>query len=426
MFASRLSIVPALVLAGLLTATAMAQVPTAIPVDGKPFPAELAGTDTDWNLYFSVPPGEDQQAQAAPQPRKLAAADLVCWGAPVDSLPSRMQLLLLADGSRLIAEVLSADERSWTVDSLVFGELKIDRRMILAVDVRPSSSPQARDEELGKLQVGEISNDQLLLENGDRIGGRVISVGQEDFQNEQGQIARRKVIRLATEFQPIRVELNRVRAVRFKPLTSTEAPTGLTAWVGLRDGSLLQARSLEAGADIFELKPAWQRDSDPAWEAIARKPLSQITFIQPLGGRAVYLSDREPAAYRHVPFLDLKRPYHADRNVLGSTLRSGGRAWTKGLGQASAGMLVYDVPAGYQRFDAELALDDLADGRGSVEFRILLDGEEQFRKKVSGRGPPVPVSVKLSGPGKLVLFVGYADGGDVLDYANWLNARLIK
>ena len=44
---------------------------------------------------------------------------------------------------------------------------------------------------------------------------------------------------------------------------------------------------------------------------------------------------------------------------------------------------------------------------------------------VRGGQPPLPISVDVSGAQRLALIVGFADRGDQLDYANWLNARLI-
>ena len=56
----------------------------------------------------------------------------------------------------------------------------------------------------------------------------------------------------------------------------------------------------------------------------------EVCFVQPCGLSTVYLSDREPLNYRHVPFLDLPWPFGRDRNVLGGRLRkvtSSPRAW---------------------------------------------------------------------------------------------------
>ena len=120
-------------------------------------------------------------------------------------------------------------------------------------------------------------------------------------------------------------------------------------------------------------------------------------------------------------------PYRADRNVTGGLLRCGGRLYLKGLGMHSQSQLTYALDPSYRRFEAELGIDDSTSGGGSVQFRVLLDGREKFASKtVRGGAPPATVSVDLSGAKTLELLIDYADRGDVLDRADWLNARLVK
>jgi endo-alpha-N-acetylgalactosaminidase len=79
------------------------------------------------------------------------------------------------------------------------------------------------------------------------------------------------------------------------------------------------------------------------------------------------------------------------------------------------------------RFEADVGIDDSTGGRGSVQFRVLVDGKEKFTSPiVRGGDSPLPVSVDVTGAEKLELVVDYADRGDVLDHADWLNARLVQ
>jgi hypothetical protein len=78
------------------------------------------------------------------------------------------------------------------------------------------------------------------------------------------------------------------------------------------------------------------------------------------------------------------------------------------------------------RFEALAAIDQSAGRGGSVRFRVLLDGVEKYASPVvRGGEPPVPVSVELGGAKWLELVVDAADRTDVLDRADWLDARLI-
>jgi hypothetical protein len=80
-----------------------------------------------------------------------------------------------------------------------------------------------------------------------------------------------------------------------------------------------------------------------------------------------------------------------------------------------------------RRFEAELGIDDSTGGRGSVQFRVLVDGREKFASPiVRGGDAPLPISVDVTDAQKLELVVDYADRAEVLDHANWLNARLIQ
>jgi hypothetical protein len=132
-----------------------------------------------------------------------------------------------------------------------------------------------------------------------------------------------------------------------------------------------------------------------------------------------------------VPYLSIEWPYRRDRNVMGDPLSVGGKRYMKGIGMHSAARLTFRLDGDYRRFDAAVAIDDSAGKRGSVTFGVyvLRDGAwaEAFTSgTVRGGEAPRPVSVDLTGAQGLTLTVDYADRGDELDRANWLDARLVK
>jgi hypothetical protein len=145
------------------------------------------------------------------------------------------------------------------------------------------------------------------------------------------------------------------------------------------------------------------------------------------GPRVRYLSDLPAAGYGRVAFLDLPWPYAADRNLLGGRLRADGRLYLEGLAMHSASRLTYLLEARYRRFEALLAIDDLAGGRGSVRYRVFVDAEEKFASPVvRGGRPPLPLSVDVTGAQRLDLVVDFADRADEQDHADWLDARLVR
>jgi hypothetical protein len=161
-------------------------------------------------------------------------------------------------------------------------------------------------------------------------------------------------------------------------------------------------------------------------------PVHSLVALQPLGGKVTYVSDLRPASYRHIPFLSIAWPFRGDRSVLGSQLRCDGKLVLKGIGMHSASRLTYDLDAAYRRMDAELGIDDETHGKGSVLFCVFVDeGNSNWQPKytssiVRGGEPPIAMSVDLTGAKRVSLLVEYADRGDELDHADWLNARLIR
>jgi hypothetical protein len=206
----------------------------------------------------------------------------------------------------------------------------------------------------------------------------------------------------------------------FNPsLRQSPAKSSPRAWVGLSDGGRVLAQKLVV------------RDSEAELTVIAGQPWKtaskELVFVAPLGGRTVYLSDLKPAEYRHVPYLDLPWPYRTDRNVTGSLLRCNQRIYLKGLGVHSAARLTYLLDGSYKRFQADLGIDDSAGGRGSVGFRLFADGKPKFASgPIRGGAAPAPVSLDLTGVKRLDLVVDYGEQGDLLDHADWLNARVVK
>jgi hypothetical protein len=152
------------------------------------------------------------------------------------------------------------------------------------------------------------------------------------------------------------------------------------------------------------------------------------------------------AGHKQIPFLSLAWPHALDANVFGGRLRAGG-VWRKGIGMHSDARLAYNIPPGARRFQAEAALDDLAEAvvptsglapsendppRGSAIFRVLLQDRQgawttAFESPTLRSGDePLAISIDLAGAARLALIVDSADRGQVRDYANWLNARLVK
>ncbi len=374
------------------------QLPLAVPVDGESFRATLAGAH-DGQFKFSLD-GKD---------RTLPAPDLVTWGHFVDPAPGVH--VILSGGGLLVSETARLDGESVTGESVTFGKWKLPIDLVAGILLRPPFDRAAADKLLSRVESAAGRDDRLLLDNGDQLTGTLTALDDK------------KAV-LRGEHGPLEINIDSLAAIVFDPsLVSRPRATGLRMIVGFQDGSRLTATSITTdGANAkLTLPGGVELTSATSW----------IVALQTLGGRVAYLSDREPSSYRHIPYLELSWPYRNDRSVGGARLRAGGRLYLKGLGMHSPARITYNLDGDYRRFDAEVAVDDEARARGSVLFRVFVDdGNGDWQERATSailRGGQAPhtLSADLTGAKRISLLVDFADRGDELDHADWLDARLV-
>ena len=168
-----------------------------------------------------------------------------------------------------------------------------------------------------------------------------------------------------------------------------------------------------------------------------RLDLAHVSEISVDDGSFAFLSDVAPEREegKGVPFgdeLGMSWPHHLDASVTGAPLSTGGREWRRGIGMHAPTRVTWTVPDGFQTLRGALGIDDSAlvnpePARGSVVFRVLLDGEEAWSSPVVRGGDgalPMP-AVPLGDATELTLEVDPA--GDFRgDRANWLRVVLVR
>lgn len=224
-----------------------------------------------------------------------------------------------------------------------------------------------------------------------------------------------------------------VAALFVEPLGLFDEPTDGTGAaepvaVDLADGSRLRGalRRIDRNGVELEVEPA----GVPIflrWRSVAE--------VASADGRLRYLSELEPTrAVDAAPFgddLGMVWPHRVDRAVTGAPLRAGGSLWTRGLGVHAPSRIEYALDGSYRELRGAVAIDDSVlqlSARGSVRFRIELDGETAWSSPVlRGGAPPVDLPpLELGGAKQLALVVDEADERHVADRANWLRLRLIR
>ena len=78
-----------------------------------------------------------------------------------------------------------------------------------------------------------------------------------------------------------------------------------------------------------------------------------------------------------------------------------------------------------QPLQAQVGVDDVANGQGTVRFQVIADGEVLFDSMaVNGQSPATAIDVSLVGKRRLKLLVTNADDGTAQDRASWGDAKV--
>jgi NPCBM/NEW2 domain len=111
----------------------------------------------------------------------------------------------------------------------------------------------------------------------------------------------------------------------------------------------------------------------------------------------------------------------------GRTIRLNGLTHTKGLGVHASSNVTLDLGAQYDRFEADVGVDDEAGLLGSVTFTVVGDGRVLSETGVlTGASPTQKLTVSVKGVRRLELRVGDGGNGRSWDHADWASARLVK
>ena len=148
--------------------------------------------------------------------------------------------------------------------------------------------------------------------------------------------------------------------------------------------------------------------------------LSDMEFAEPPEERPYFL----PTDFNYDDYLFKVR---RDQAQGGGAISIGGKVYAKGLGVHSLSKLTFDLNRGFKRFLCDIGLDDTAGEQGDVEFKIYADGKLVYESGVLRRSAGVKsVDIDVLNVSELVLEVTAGGDDDVLDRANWANAKVVR
>jgi hypothetical protein len=114
-------------------------------------------------------------------------------------------------------------------------------------------------------------------------------------------------------------------------------------------------------------------------------------------------------------------------NAAGAPLAIGKTTYDDGIGTHATSFIEYPLDGLFQRFEATVGIDGSTEGRGSVVFRVYVDGKLRADTGVvNGFDPAKTLTIDgLDKAGRMILSVTDAGDGDRNDLANWVDGRLV-
>ncbi len=387
---------------------------TGFVADGAVGEVVLTGGERFAGQVVGFSDGAIQVATAASEPQTIAAGDWLRWRHPADVerrptvyFGTRSMLVAKQDWTGKVPIVIAGDEV--TVDNATFGKTRLRRSDVRCLLVEAAKEPATAQHLLREALIAAAA-DRVWLVEGDLLTGRIIGFDGTHLELE-----------LAGQTLPVLAK--RVAALAFKrPSESTEAGNG-GYLVGLEDGSVVEAASMALADNHWSLRSSGGHD----WKTSNGQ---HLCYLQSLASTINYLSDRDAIDFKHTPYFSGQWPLGRDQSLAGGRLKVGGQYYSKGLAMHSASRVVYQVPLAATKFCADIALDESAGSRGSAVYRVyrLTDAgiEPAFESQViRGEDSPQSIEVDVARAKAVVLVVDFADRGDELDRANWLDARFV-
>jgi len=311
------------------------------------------------------------------------------WDAPSDSsttfgssgAPTGDGFLELADGQRLPGEhaATSGDEDSIVWAHPVFGLLAINLDRVASAVLRDTSAG-AMDEQRTTQPVPD-DLDQLILANGDRITGFVISMG-DPIEIEVGD------------------EIFEIPAERVSSVRLANPPTGMRGLVvWLDDGSVVVVTAIDGrdGESIELALPTGQTGVFPV------DALDAVAFR---AGRLQGLAAIEPVSQ-----FPLGERYEGQptRIVNDPVYQSSGRLRAPDIEIPGPMRIEWRIPDGARRFAtiAEMPFDAIP--WGDCVLRVEVDSIEQASQRIDANNPRFEINIPIE-PGARTLTISVEPG----------------
>lgn len=332
-------------------------------------------------------------------------------------------LVTLADGSSLQAAKVSVGKRDMTIDSPVWGTMKLPLASVAGL--RFAGQDQQINAAWTQLTERQRNGDMLVIRKGDVLDHLDGTVGDMDDAT----------VHFVLDGEDVPVKREKVFGILY---ASRKAPTQQPA-----------CEAIAAGGDRLKLRfVSWNGEQ---WQAAlvaggeVKIPADRLTSLDFSLGKVKYLSDLEWREMKLTTYWDTESDRvlfapQKDRNGDGGRLRLGvplrpnsrflvSKVYQRGLWIHSKTLIKYRLNGDYRRLQAMMGIsyDMLRYNRGDVHVKITGDGKALFDDEVTWNEAGKPLDLDVTNIRDLEILVDF--GKDELPEGDELvlgDAKLVK
>ena len=337
----------------------------------------------------------------------LSVSDLLSLvnTAPVPLANRKINLMLSNDSSVSVSEFSTDGQTVEVISKTVLAPFSFE--CVKAVVWTDSKKVQSA------IRNRSSENDQVVVDTGDEqviVSGLLEQVTADkvmiNYNGKSKKISRSIVLAIVSaDLQPVQ-------------------PKGAIGSVTLTDGSVVNGaiKSLANGAVSVFL------DDRNAIEL----PFAHVNRIDVKSDRIVFLSDLQPVQTDQRTQFGVERESQMDKSVSGNPLTLQGPSedqplvFKRGIGMQSYSRMVFEVPEGFDRFQATVGIDTETQGRGDCALIVSADGIQLWQERVRGTDKPRKIDVDISGSSQFTLTVQAGKQFDLSDHVDWCNARFLN
>jgi hypothetical protein len=313
--------------------------------------------------------------------------------------------LSLTDGSKLHLKTALADTKELQADSEVTGEVKIPRNFVKSI--RFVKAPTSVDDAWKELVARTVRQDMIVVRKNDVL----------DFvEGVIGEITETQV-NVLLDGENIPVNRERVFGLIFYQREPGKA--GSSARIQLLNGDSLRARKVTSseGMSLTLILASGPKVSVSA---------DQVKAVDFSSGRLAWIDEMAPREKKHeFEVIDVVPDYRVNRDIYGSRLKVGRRAFDRGVCVRSKTLVRYRLDGDFKRFQTWIGIQH--GYAGDVTVTISCDGAELFSGAVEPNAEAQRLDLDVSGKYSLEVLVDFGKvKSDIGDHLVLGDARLLK